>query len=78
MGIENGLHWQLDVTFNEDDDRKRKNSAQNYSVISKMTLNILKNHQHKDKKASVKRKRMKAAWDEDYLKSLLIDWLKSF
>ena len=77
-GIENGLHWQLDVTFNEDDDRKRKNSAQNYSVISKMTLNILKNHQHKDKKASVKRKRMKAAWDEDYLKSLLIDWLKAF
>ena len=77
-GIENGLHWQLDVTFNEDDDRKRKNSAQNYSVISKMTLNILKNHQHKDKKASVKRKRMKAAWDEDYLKSLLINWLKAF
>ena len=48
-GIENGLHWQLDVTFNEDDDRKRKNSAQNYSLIAKMTLNILKNHQHKDK-----------------------------
>ena len=77
-GIENGLHWQLDVTFNEDDDRKRKNSAQNYSLIAKMTLNILKNHQHKDKKASIKRKRMKAAWDEDYLKSLLIDWLKAF
>ena len=77
-GIENGLHWQLDVTFNEDDDRKRKNSAQNYSLITKMTLNILKNHQHKDKKASIKRKRMKAAWDEDYLKSLLIAWLKTF
>lgn len=77
-GIENGLHWQLDVTFNEDDDRKRKNSAQNYSLITKMTLNILKNHQHKDKKASIKRKRMKAAWDEDYLKSLLIAWLKAF
>ena len=77
-GIENGLHWQLDVTFNEDDDRKRKNSAQNYSLIAKMTLNILKNHQHKDKKASIKRKRMKAAWDENYLKILLIDWLKAF
>ena len=77
-GIENGLHWQLDVTFNEDDDRKRKNSAQNYSLIAKMTLNILKNHQHKDKKASIKRKRMKAAWDEDYLKSLLMSWLKAF
>ncbi|MBR5597165.1 MAG: ISAs1 family transposase [Lachnospiraceae bacterium] len=77
-GIENGLHWQLDVTFNEDDDRKRKNSAQNYSLIAKITLNILKNHQHKDKKASIKRKRMKAAWDEDYLKSLLMTWLKAF
>ena len=77
-GIENGLHWQLDVTFNEDDDRKRKNSAQNYSLIAKMTLNILKNHQHKDKKASIKRKRMKAAWDENYLKSLLMTWLKAF
>ena len=77
-GIENGLHWQLDVNFNEDDDRKRKNSALNYSLIVKMTLNILKNHQHKDKKASIKRKRMKAAWDEDYLKSLLTNWLKAF
>lgn len=77
-GIENGLHWQLDVTFNEDNDRKRKISAQNYSLITKMTLNVLKNHQHKDKKASIKRKRMKAAWEEDYLKSLLIDWIKAF
>lgn len=77
-GIENGLHWQLDVTFNEDDDRKRKNSALSYSLINKMALNILKNHHHKDKKASIKRKRMKAAWDECYLKSLLIAWIKAF
>lgn len=77
-GIENGLHWQLDITFNEDDDRKRKNSAQNYSLINKMALNILKNQPHKDKKASIKRKRMKAAWDEDYLRGLLISWLKVF
>lgn len=77
-GIENGLHWQLDVTFNEDDDRKRKNSAQNYSLINKMALNVLKNHPHKDKKASIKRKRMKASWDENYLKSLLIAWIKAF
>lgn len=77
-GIENGLHWQLDVTFNEDDDRKRKNSAQNYSLINKMALNILKNHQHKDKKASIKRKRMKAVWEETYLGSLLIAWIKAF
>lgn len=77
-GVENGLHWQLDVTFNEDDDRKRKNSAQSYSLINKMALNVLKNHHHKDKKASIKRKRMKAAWDEDYLKSLITDWIKAF
>ena len=57
---------------------KGKNSAQNYSLMNKIALSILKNHQHKDQKASIKRKRMKAAWDEDYLKSLLISWIKAF
>lgn len=77
-GIEIGLHWQLDVTFNEDDDRKRKKGAQNFSLMNKMVLNVIKCHHHKDKKASVKRKRMKAAWDEKYLESLLIAWIKAF
>lgn len=77
-GIEIGLHWQLDVTFNEDDDRKRMNAAQNFSLLNKMALNVLKCHYHKDKKASIKRKRMKAAWDEDYLKSLLNSYILGF
>lgn len=76
-GIENGLHWRLDVTFNEDDDRKRKNSAQNYSIINKMVLAVLKNKEEK-KKTPIKTKRMKAGWSEEYLKSLLIDWIKAF
>ena len=77
-GIEIGLHWQLDVTFNEDDDRKRMNGAQNYSLLNKMALKILKCHQHRDKKASVKRKRLMAAWDENYLNSLLNAFVLGF
>ena len=44
MGVENKLHWILDVQFNEDQSRKRQeNAAQNYSVILKIALNLLKN-----------------------------------
>jgi predicted transposase YbfD/YdcC len=43
-GVESKLHWILDVQFNEDQSRKRQeNSAQNYSVILKIALNLLKN-----------------------------------
>jgi len=42
--IENSLHWILDVAFNEDRDRKRAgNAAQNFSVINRISLNLLKN-----------------------------------
>jgi len=48
LGIENKLHWMLDVGFQEDADRKRnKNAAQNFSLINKVALNILKNDQTK-------------------------------
>ena len=67
--IENNLHWQLDVTFNEDDDRKRNNAAQNFSVISKVALAMLKND--KTKKNSIKTKRKGAGWDNEYLHLLL-------
>ncbi len=68
--IENKLHWTLDVAFSEDASRKRnKNAAQNYSVLLKIALNLLKNEQ--TKKLSVKSKRLKAAWDEDYLLRIL-------
>jgi predicted transposase YbfD/YdcC len=69
-GIENKLHWQLDVSFGEDKSRKRdRNAAENYSVILRMALNIIKNE--KSTKRSVKGKRLKAGWDNEYLMKLL-------
>ncbi len=68
--IENKLHWILDVGFSEDSSRKRKgNAAQNYSIILKIALNLLKN-EHSEKQG-IKGKRLKAAWDNDYLLKVL-------
>jgi predicted transposase YbfD/YdcC len=68
--VENNLHWHLDVSFNEDKSRKRdRNSAENYSVILRMALNLIKSE--KSTKASVKGKRLKAGWNNDYLLTLL-------
>lgn len=67
--IENNLHWQLDVTFNEDDDRKKNNAAQNFSVVSKVALAMLKNDN--TKKNSIRSKRKGAGWDNEYLHLLL-------
>lgn len=68
--IENKLHWTLDVAFNEDASRKRAgNAAQNYSILLKIALNLLKNE--KTEKQGVKGKRLKAAWDNQYLLKLL-------
>jgi predicted transposase YbfD/YdcC len=68
--IENKLHWTLDVAFGEDASRKRTgNAAQNYSVLLKIALNLLKNE--KTEKQGIKGKRLKAAWNEDYLAKLL-------
>jgi predicted transposase YbfD/YdcC len=69
-GIENKLHWVLDVAFSEDASRKRAgNSAQNFSVLSKIALNLLK----KDilTKQGIKGKRLKAAYDNGYLLKIL-------
>lgn len=69
-GIENKLHWMLDVAFNEDQSRKRAgNAAQNFSLISKIALNLLKSDQ--TSKRSIKIKRKKAGWDKEYLIRLL-------
>ena len=69
-GIENKLHWTLDVAFSEDDSRKRiGNSAQNFSLINKIALNLLKNE--KTAKQGVKGKRLKAGWDNQYLLKIL-------
>jgi predicted transposase YbfD/YdcC len=61
-GIENKLHWVLDVTFREDESRiRRGNGAEVMSVLRRMTLNLLK--QNTTSKASMKRKRKIAALD---------------
>lgn len=67
-GIENGLHWRLDVDFDEDSTRKKKNAAKNFSLIAKMAIAILS--LDKSKKP-FSRKRMRMAMDEDYFKSML-------
>ena len=69
--IENNLHWQLDVTFNEDQQRKRAgNAAQNFSVMNKIVLTLLK--QEKKTKDSIADKRLNAALDQGYLEKILI------
>lgn len=68
--VENKLHWTLDVAFAEDASRKRnKNAAQNYSVLLKIALNLLKNE--KTEKQGIKGKRLKAGWDNQYLLKVL-------
>src|ERR1017187_6254039 len=69
-GIENKLHWALDVGFGEDLDRKRAgHAAQNFPVLKRIALNFLK--QDKTSKRGVHGKRLKAGWDNDYLLHLL-------
>ena len=69
-GVENKLHWTLDVGFSEDASRKRnKNAAQNYSVLLKIALNLLKNE--KTEKQGIPGKRLKAGWNEAYLLKVL-------
>ena len=68
--IENRLHWTLDVTFHEDDSRIRTgNAPQNMTVLRHMALNLLK--QEQSTKISLRGKRLKAGWDEDYLAQIL-------
>lgn len=69
-GIENQLHWVLDVAFNEDDSRIRKDHApENMALIRHIALNLLR--QDTSAKVGIKAKRLKAGWDNDYLAHLL-------
>lgn len=69
-GIENSLHWQLDVTFGEDQCRVRKGHADaNLSLLRRTALSLLKNEP--TAKVGIKNKRLTAGWDEDYLTKVL-------
>lgn len=64
--IENKLHWSLDVTFKEDLSTKQAgNAAENFSVITKIAINLLKNNN--TRKTSIKKKRLLSAFDNDFL-----------
>ena len=68
--VENNLHWQLDVSFDEDQRRIRKgHGAENYSRLSRIALNLLK--RDTSIKAGIKAKRLNAGWDHDYLLRLI-------
>lgn len=72
--IENKLHWILDVAFGEDKSTKQAgHAAENFSFISKIALNLLK--QHNDyrgaKRISIKTRRKKSSWSKEYLLAVL-------
>lgn len=69
-GIENRLHWVLDIAFNEDHSRVRKDNApQNFAVLRHMALILLK--QEHSIKVGIKAKRLKCGWDTAYLLQVL-------
>src|ERR1700674_5288558 len=68
-GVENRLHWRLDVTMNEDQDRSRlDNGPHNLAVLRHMALNVM---QKDTTKGSLRGKFMRAGWDDRYLTRLL-------
>lgn len=69
-GIENQVHWVLDVAFNEDASRIRKDHApENLALMRHVALNLLR--QDASAKGGIKNRRLRAGWDNDYLLHLL-------
>jgi predicted transposase YbfD/YdcC len=69
-GIENRVHWILDVTFHEDQSRIRQgHAARNFAVLRHLALNLLT--RQPSKRLSIKGERLKAAWDTDFLLQVL-------
>jgi predicted transposase YbfD/YdcC len=68
-GIENGLHWVMDMVFRDDECRIRKDNAPaNFATIKHMACNLLRQAPGKD---SLRVKRKVAAWDDDYLATII-------
>ena len=69
-GVENNVHWHLDVTFGEDQSKTRAGyGAENFSLMRKAGLNLLK--ADTSIKAGIENKRKLAGWDPDYLLKIL-------
>lgn len=69
-GVENGLHWSLDVAFGEDQARMREgNSAENFSILRRISLNLIR--LDKSVKAGIKNKRLLACCHDAYRQKLL-------
>lgn len=68
-GIENGLHWVLDVSFDEDQSRMRTDhSAENMALLRRLALCLLKKHK---KEGSIRGKRLQSGWDNGMLEEVL-------
>jgi predicted transposase YbfD/YdcC len=73
-GIENTLHWVLDVAFDEDGSRVRKDHApENFALLRRMAVSMLK---AEDSKGSIRGKRLIAGWDNDFLEKILLGFAK--
>jgi predicted transposase YbfD/YdcC len=76
-GIENRLHWVLDVVFREDDARNRKeHSAANMALLRKITLNLIRlepTEKYRSRKFSLNRKRLYASYEPDFLLKILFN-----
>jgi len=69
-GIENSVHWVLDIAFREDESRVRKgNSPENFAAIRHIALNLLR--RNKTFKGSIKTKRLNAAMDSKYMEEVV-------
>lgn len=69
-GVENKLHWVLDVSFREDECRKRAgNAAENFAMVRHIATNLLKQENSMEKSINVKR--LQAGWDNSYLMKVL-------
>ena len=70
-GIENKVHWVLDVSFSEDASRiRRDDGAENFSTLRRMAINLLRRDET-SKRKNIKGRRKRAGWDNQYLEQLL-------
>lgn len=69
-GVENSVHWVMDMVFREDESRMRKgNSPMNYAILRRIALNLVR--RDANSKFSLKARRKACGWSNDYLERLL-------